>query len=138
MLLPAANVTDMAALAARYTAVVFSLVAATSASAAATTSAGPRALVTPSTYTVPGAFPTSVWSKYYAAPTATASQVQPVIKDPITVSATVVPNARVQQSTDIIITGQDISSFLDRPGHDPQGRPLSPQCRRLLSSIPPC
>jgi sphingomyelin phosphodiesterase len=79
----------MASLAARYTAVVFSLLAATTHTDAAVTSAaasGAKALVTPSTYTVPGAFPTSIYSKYYAEPTATASQVQPIIKDPISVS----------------------------------------------------
>jgi hypothetical protein len=86
------SATTMASLAARYTAVVFSLLAATTHTDAAVTSAatsaasGAKALVTPSTYTVPGAFPTSVYSKYYAEPTATASQVQPIIKDPISVS----------------------------------------------------
>lgn len=38
----------------------------------------------PSTFIVPGAFPTSVYSRYYNNPTATASQVQPVITDPVT------------------------------------------------------
>ncbi|KAJ6611473.1 Metallo-dependent phosphatase-like protein [Mycena sp. CBHHK59/15] len=38
----------------------------------------------PSTFTVPGAFPTSLFNKYYNNPTATASQVQPVVTDPIT------------------------------------------------------
>jgi hypothetical protein len=96
------NVTAMAPLAMRYTAVVFGLLAT---SAATTVSVNPptsvlnhgsstssaAALVTPSTYTVPGAFPTSVFSKYYANPTQTASQVQPVIKDPVTVSALTSP-----------------------------------------------
>lgn len=37
----------------------------------------------PSTYIVPGAFPTSLYSKYYNNPTATAAQPQPVISDPV-------------------------------------------------------
>lgn len=40
-----------------------------------------------STYTVPGAFPTSLYSKYYNNPTATSEQPQPVISDPVTVSS---------------------------------------------------
>ena len=40
----------------------------------------------PSAFTVPGAFPTSVYKKYYNNPTQTSEQVQPVITDPITVS----------------------------------------------------
>ena len=40
----------------------------------------------PSAYTVPGAFPTSLYSKYYNDPTATTAQPQPVISDPVTVS----------------------------------------------------
>ena len=42
----------------------------------------------PSAYTVPGAFPTSLYSKYYNNPTATTAQPQPVISDPVTVSQT--------------------------------------------------
>ncbi|KAK7063751.1 SER THR protein phosphatase family protein [Favolaschia claudopus] len=38
---------------------------------------------TPSVFTVPGAFPTSLFTKFYNNPTQTASQVQPVIKDPV-------------------------------------------------------
>ena len=34
-------------------------------------------LIQPSTYTVPGAFPTSAFSKYYNNPTATSAQPQP-------------------------------------------------------------
>jgi len=41
-------------------------------------------LIQPSTYAAPGAFPTSLYSSYYNNPTATASQVQPVISDPVT------------------------------------------------------
>ncbi|KAH7917911.1 sphingomyelin phosphodiesterase [Leucogyrophana mollusca] len=37
-----------------------------------------------SAYTVPGAFPTSVFASYYNDPTATSAQVQPVISDPVT------------------------------------------------------
>ncbi|KAJ3978098.1 sphingomyelin phosphodiesterase [Lentinula raphanica] len=37
-----------------------------------------------SIFTVPGAFPTSVYSKYYNNPTQTSAQVQPVISDPVT------------------------------------------------------
>ncbi|KAJ7292749.1 sphingomyelin phosphodiesterase [Mycena rebaudengoi] len=37
----------------------------------------------PSTFTVPGAFPTSLFDKYYNNPTQTASQVQPVVTDPV-------------------------------------------------------
>ncbi|KAG6333055.1 hypothetical protein ID866_6032 [Astraeus odoratus] len=38
----------------------------------------------PSTYAAPGAFPTSLYSKYYNDPTATTAQPQPVISDPVT------------------------------------------------------
>ena len=38
-----------------------------------------------STFTVPGAFPTSVYQNYYNSPTATSAQVQPIISDPVTV-----------------------------------------------------
>ncbi|OCB86070.1 hypothetical protein A7U60_g6968 [Sanghuangporus baumii] len=38
----------------------------------------------PTAFTVPGAFPTSVYGKYYNNPTQTSEQVQPVITDPIT------------------------------------------------------
>ncbi|KAF9270730.1 sphingomyelin phosphodiesterase, partial [Marasmius fiardii PR-910] len=44
----------------------------------------PNVEIKPSTFTVPGAFPTSVYAKYYNNPTATDAQVQPVISDPIT------------------------------------------------------
>ncbi|KAG7099737.1 hypothetical protein E1B28_001552 [Marasmius oreades] len=44
----------------------------------------PDVKIQPSTFTVPGAFPTSVYAKYYNNPTATDAQVQPVISDPIT------------------------------------------------------
>ena len=40
-----------------------------------------------STFTAPGAFPSSLYSSYYNSPTATSAQVQPVISDPVTVSA---------------------------------------------------
>lgn len=43
-----------------------------------------KAQVQPSTFTAPGAFPTSLFSSYYNNPTATASQVQPVVSDPVT------------------------------------------------------
>lgn len=42
-------------------------------------------LIGTSTFTAPGVFPTSVYSKYYNSPTATSAQVQPVISDPATV-----------------------------------------------------
>ncbi|KAG2363419.1 sphingomyelin phosphodiesterase [Suillus spraguei] len=38
----------------------------------------------PSSYAVPGAFPTSLYSQYYNNPTATSAQPQPVISDPVT------------------------------------------------------
>lgn len=41
--------------------------------------------VPPSTFIVPGEFPTSVFSRYYNNPTQTVSQVQPVISDPVNV-----------------------------------------------------
>ncbi|TFK56761.1 sphingomyelin phosphodiesterase [Heliocybe sulcata] len=41
-------------------------------------------IIQPSTYAPPGAFPTSLYSSYYNNPTATVSQVQPVISDPVT------------------------------------------------------
>ncbi|KAF9486347.1 Metallo-dependent phosphatase [Pholiota conissans] len=40
-------------------------------------------LITPSTFTVAGPFPTSVFSKYYNSPTATSAQPQPVVSDPV-------------------------------------------------------
>ena len=39
----------------------------------------------PSAFTVPGGFPTSAFRNYYNSPTATVSQVQPVISDPVNV-----------------------------------------------------
>ena len=39
----------------------------------------------PSAFTVPGAFPTSLFSSYYNNPTQTSAQVQPVISDPVLV-----------------------------------------------------
>lgn len=42
-------------------------------------------LINPSTFTAPGEFPTSAFSKYFNNPTQTASQVQPVISDPVSV-----------------------------------------------------
>ncbi|KAJ7110353.1 Metallo-dependent phosphatase [Mycena crocata] len=42
----------------------------------------------PSVFTVPGAFPTSAFTKYYNNPTGTASQVQPVVKDPVETGVT--------------------------------------------------
>ncbi|KAH7914741.1 Metallo-dependent phosphatase-like protein [Hygrophoropsis aurantiaca] len=40
--------------------------------------------ISPSNYTAPGTFPTSVYAQYYNSPTATSAQVQPVISDPVT------------------------------------------------------
>ncbi|KJA28633.1 hypothetical protein HYPSUDRAFT_34088 [Hypholoma sublateritium FD-334 SS-4] len=40
-------------------------------------------LIRPSTFTAPGPFPTSVFSKYYNSPTATSAQPEPVISDPV-------------------------------------------------------
>lgn len=39
----------------------------------------------PATFTAPGAFPTSLYSSYYNAPTATGAVPQPVISDPVLV-----------------------------------------------------
>ncbi|KAF5374831.1 hypothetical protein D9758_000568 [Tetrapyrgos nigripes] len=39
--------------------------------------------ISPATFTAPGVFPTSVYSHYYNKPTGTASQVQPIISDPV-------------------------------------------------------
>lgn len=44
----------------------------------------------PSTFTAPGAFPTSAYSHYFNSPTATSAQVQPVISDPVLVRCFVV------------------------------------------------
>ncbi|KAL0951686.1 hypothetical protein HGRIS_008364 [Hohenbuehelia grisea] len=49
-----------------------------------TRSANPTQGIKPSTFTVPGAFPTSAFSKYFNSPTATSAQVQPVVSDPVT------------------------------------------------------
>ena len=45
-----------------------------------------QAVVTPSTFTVPSAFPTSFFTKYYNNPSATNVQPQPIISDPVSVS----------------------------------------------------
>ncbi|KAJ7762416.1 Metallo-dependent phosphatase [Mycena maculata] len=42
----------------------------------------------PSAFTVPGAFPTAAFQKYYNNPTQTASQVQPIIEDPVETGVT--------------------------------------------------
>lgn len=47
--------------------------------------------ISPSTFTAPGAFPTSVYEKYFNSPTATSAQVQPVISDPVTVASHSLP-----------------------------------------------
>jgi hypothetical protein len=98
--------THSATMNARYTAVVFGVLAASSATSAAThtsthtsthtathttthtsTHTSPASYVVgSSTYTVPGALPTSFWTKYYNNPTQTYSQAQPVVSDPVTVS----------------------------------------------------
>ena len=39
----------------------------------------------PSSFAVPGIFPTSVYKHYFNNPTATSAQPQPVITDPVTV-----------------------------------------------------
>jgi sphingomyelin phosphodiesterase len=57
------------------------LVAAVSAAVAATSGG-----ISPSTYTAPGAFPSSLYSSYYNSPTATSAQPQPVVSDPVIVS----------------------------------------------------
>lgn len=49
------------------------------------------ALISPANFTAPGAFPTSVFSKYYNNPTATSAQVQPVVSDPVTVACSHLP-----------------------------------------------
>jgi hypothetical protein len=49
------------------------------------------AFIKPSTFTAPGAFPTSAFHKYYNNPTQTSAQVQPVITDPVTVRQNHVP-----------------------------------------------
>ncbi|KAG1728628.1 sphingomyelin phosphodiesterase [Suillus paluster] len=51
---------------------------------AAADTAGTSTTTIASAYTVPGAFPTSLYSHYYNNPTATSAQPQPVISDPVT------------------------------------------------------
>lgn len=41
----------------------------------------------PSAYTAAGVFPASAYTYYYNDPTATSAQPQPIITDPVTVSA---------------------------------------------------
>ncbi|KAF5312831.1 hypothetical protein D9619_002710 [Psilocybe cf. subviscida] len=60
---------------------LLTLVAAVASSSAA---GADKRSITPSTFTVPGPFPTSVFTKYYNKPTATSVQPQPVISDPVT------------------------------------------------------
>ncbi|KAF8913262.1 Metallo-dependent phosphatase-like protein [Gymnopilus junonius] len=55
------------------------------------------ASIQPSTFTAPGAFPTSAFSKYFNSPTATSAQPQPVISDPIL--HTVFPHALTDPNT---------------------------------------
>lgn len=55
-------------------------------SALQTTQLAMASLIVPQNFTVPGMFPTSVFSHYYNNPTATSSQVQPIISDPVTVA----------------------------------------------------
>lgn len=52
--------------------------------AALSVSTGLAASIQPSTFTAPGAFPTSAFTRYYNDPTATSAQPQPVISDPVT------------------------------------------------------
>ncbi|EKM61347.1 uncharacterized protein PHACADRAFT_180479 [Phanerochaete carnosa HHB-10118-sp] len=62
----------------------FAASAATSGSpVSANSSSGPLVLG-PSSFAVPGVFPTSVYSSYYNNPTAISAQPQPVISDPVT------------------------------------------------------
>lgn len=58
-----------------------SVVALTSAQNSIVTSQG----LGPATFTAPGAFPTTLYSSYYNAPTATDAVPQPVISDPVLV-----------------------------------------------------
>ena len=59
------------------------------AAATAVATVGAQSLsLGPSAFTAPGVFPTSLYSKYYNNPTQTASQVQPIISDPVTVCNT--------------------------------------------------
>ncbi|ESK92126.1 ser thr protein phosphatase family protein [Moniliophthora roreri MCA 2997] len=60
------------------------LIAATATTSSAQPALPDNQLIQPSTFTVPGAFPTSVYASYYNDPTATSAQVQPVISDPVT------------------------------------------------------
>ncbi|KDQ63152.1 hypothetical protein JAAARDRAFT_188759 [Jaapia argillacea MUCL 33604] len=53
-------------------------------SAAIASGASSSAGIQPGTFTAQGAFPTSLYTNYYNNPTATVSQVQPVISDPVT------------------------------------------------------
>ncbi|KDR85605.1 hypothetical protein GALMADRAFT_234571 [Galerina marginata CBS 339.88] len=50
----------------------------------ATIAASASASIQPSTFTAPGLFPTSAFTKYYHPATATSAQPQPVISDPVT------------------------------------------------------
>jgi sphingomyelin phosphodiesterase len=53
-------------------------------------------LIQPSTFTVPGPFPTSVFSKYFNSPTATSAQPQPVVSDPVLVAYLLFPLSLLQ------------------------------------------
>ncbi|KNZ72246.1 Sphingomyelin phosphodiesterase [Termitomyces sp. J132] len=59
-------------------------VQASLAAALQSTQLAAASLIVPQNFTVPGVFPTSVFSEYYNSPTATSAQVQPVISDPVT------------------------------------------------------
>ncbi|EIN13842.1 Metallo-dependent phosphatase [Punctularia strigosozonata HHB-11173 SS5] len=50
---------------------------------ASAASNGAGSFVKPSTFTAPGAFPTTAYHKYYNNPTQTSAQVQPVVTDPV-------------------------------------------------------
>ncbi|KAF9222290.1 hypothetical protein BS17DRAFT_755972 [Gyrodon lividus] len=75
---------------------------------------------TPSEYTAPGAFPTSVYGSYWNDPTATSAQPQPVITDPVT--NTIFPE-----------TLTDPANFPKNDTVDPHPLPLPSTPSQLLS-----
>ncbi|THH11063.1 hypothetical protein EW145_g904 [Phellinidium pouzarii] len=63
---------------------VFFCLLALVAAATATAASAQSLSFGPSSFAASGAFPTSIYSKYYNDPTQTSAQVQPVISDPVT------------------------------------------------------
>lgn len=93
-----------------------------------------------SVYTVPAAFPTSLYSQYYNNPTATSEQPQPIISDPVTVGEIYWKCWEVLISS--VIQHQVFPFSLTDPSTIPQVRPqwihspvMTDMCSRTIRRI---